>query len=435
MKRLTLSDIKHQLLAGSDVQWKDASGKAQRLRLSEANQRRLFAFLLSSDVRMPTGLSSDFIAGLSIAYEGSEDPAVAVDRPFSGASGARTWRLHMIETEGFGGLNSWDGGSFRFVFNGEGLLLEGPNGSGKSSLVSAIVWALSGQRPRDQADARADMPCPVFASNDNKVGVWPPIATYPPSVADLQGPPRVLVRLTFKDTGGATASVERLLHGESMTSTIDPALAVPSVFLETGLLMPARLGRLRLDDERGRLTNAVQKLTGLDDLIAIGTLTEGLCHKSREYRAHRRKDLISTRENFSKALGKARDSLAPVHQSVHSFVPEDTSDNKGQMAMFGQMLNDRAAELAQVISADLAEELNLSSLKVQHKVIASIAKARDEVRIGLERSATWRLLLSIERAFDRETSEHVRSVIADAHANTKEAVRLFKREKMTRSFG
>ena len=86
--------------------------------------------------------------------------------------------------------------------------------------------------------------------------------------------------------------------------------------------MPSRLAQLRLDDGGGRLSDAVQKLTGLDDLVAISTLVEGLCHKSREYRSYKSRDLASGRNKFDEAVAKAGVVLAPVQVDVPSFCPE-----------------------------------------------------------------------------------------------------------------
>jgi hypothetical protein len=427
MTRLTKSEIERLLLSGSDVRWQDASGKDQRLALTDAKQRRLLAYLLPSNVRQPTGLSQAFVTGLSTAYEASDDPASTAAASPAGVSGSRSWRLKSIETEGFGGLNSWGGGPFHFDFDGESLLLEGPNGSGKSSLVGAILWALSGDRPRDQADAKAHEPRPVFAANDKPAGDWPPIASYPPSVADLQSPPRVRVQLTFQSSDGSTASVGRTLDGGKVTPVTDPAFVVPSVLIETGLLMPARFAQLRLDDGRGRLTDAVQKLTGLDDLVAIGALVEGLCHKSREYRSYKSKELANARSQFDEAVAKTRTALEPAKVDVHSFVPKDTNDGKGPMATFGKTLADRATELTLVISGELAGGLDLSSPKIQHQVIAAIADAEKDVKTGIEGLDTWKMLQSIAQAFDQEASERVKTAIASARAKSEEAVRLLER--------
>ena len=324
-------------------------------------------------------------------------------------------------------LNSWGGHPFSFDSDGESLLLEGPNGSGKSSLIGAILWAISGERPRDQADAKAHEARPVFAANDKPAGEWPPIACYPPTVADLASLARVRVQLTFQNSDGSTAKVERTLDGGKVTSVRDPAFEVPSVLIETGLLMPARLAQLRLDGGGDRLTNAVQKLTGLDDLVAIGTLVEGLCHKSREYRSYKSRDLVNGHRQFDEAVTKAREVLAPVQVNVPTFVPKDTNDDKGPMATFGKRLADRATELTQVISGDLARGLDLSDSKVQHRTIAAIADAIEDLEIGIEGLDTWKTLQSIAQAFDAEASGVVKTAIANARANSTEAVRLLEK--------
>ena len=426
MTRLTRSEIERLLLSGNDVGWQDAGGKKQRLTLADAKQRRLFAFLLSSNIRQPTDLPNAFVTGLSTTSEASDDPASTAATSPAAASGSGSWRLKSIETEGFGGLNSWAAGSFSLDFDGESLLLEGPNGSGKSSLVSAIVWALSGERPCDQTAAKAHEPRPVFAANDRPAGHWPPIATYPPSVSDLRSPPRVYVKLTFQNSDGSIASVERTLDGGKMTSVIDSAFVVPPVLVETGLLMPARFAQLRLDDGRGRLTDAVQQLTGLHELAAIGSLVDGLCHKNREYRSYKKRELANARQQFNEAVVKARTALAPVPVDVPSFVPKHTNDSKGPMATLGKTLAVRAAELTQVISADLAEGLDLSNSKIQHRVIAAVAEAARDLENGLEDLGTWKSLQSIAQACDQEASEQIRIAIASARAKSDEAVSLLQ---------
>ncbi len=434
MTRLTKSEIERLLLSGSDVRWQDTNGKDQRLALTDAKGRRLLAYLLTSEVRRSTGLPPAFVSGLSRAYEANDDPASTTAASPAGAARADSWRLKTIETEGFGGLNSWRGHPFIFDFDGESLLLEGPNGSGKSSLVGAILWAISGERPRDQADAKGHEARLVFAANDKPAGEWPPIACYPPKVADLTSPARVRVRLDLQNSDGSTAKVERILDGGKVTSVIDPAFEVPSILIETGLLMPARLAQIRLDDGGGRLTDAVQKLTGLDDLVVIGTLTEGLCHKSREYRSFKSKDLASCRRQFDEAVNKARAALAPVQVVVPSFVPNDTTDGKGPMATFGKTLADRATELTQVISSELAEGLDLSDPKIQHQVIAAISATNEDLTTGIEGLKTWKTLQLIAQAFGAESSGVVKAAIVNARANSEEAVRLIEKGAVDSKF-
>ncbi len=426
MARLTKSDIERNLLAGVGVAWQDANKKSSQLVLDDAKKRRLFAFLLGSKVRDAAGLPDDFVTGLLDAYNGPDDPATTVGAATTVASTAGSWRLQSIETEGFGGLNIWGGPPFHFDFDEESLLIEGPNGSGKSSLIGAILWALSGERPRDQAKSDAHEPMPVFATNDKLAGDWPPIACYPPEADDLKSPPRVRVALTFRNSKGEDAKVERTLDGGKVTTAIDPGFDVPSILLEAGLLMPARLAVLRLDEGRSRLTDAVQKLTGLDDLVAIGTLVEGLCHKSREYLSYKRKDLTNARKDFDLAIEEARGVLATVQMVVPDFTPANTDDSEGQMAKFGKMLTDRAAELTQVVSSDLANGLDLGSAPVQHQVISAIGAAQEDLKAGLAGLPSWKDLQTIVQALDKERAKRVSDAVATARSKAKEGVRLLE---------
>ena len=162
MGRLTKSDIERKLLTGIPVSWDDGSKKRPQLLLSDQKARCLFQFLLKNTVRSPVDLPETFIKGLSDAYESGQDPASTLSVTAAPTSGASAWKLHVIETEGFGGINTWKGPPFRFEFDCESLLIEGPNGSGKSSFTGAILWALTGERPRDQGDGNAHEARPVF---------------------------------------------------------------------------------------------------------------------------------------------------------------------------------------------------------------------------------------------------------------------------------
>src|SRR3989304_88792 len=114
MARLTKPDIERRLLTGASVPWKDANEKNCQLVLSDPKERRLFAFLLGSKVREPTGLPQNFIDGLSSAYGGTDDPASTIGATTAAALTAGPWRLQSLETEGFGGLNIWGGPPLHF---------------------------------------------------------------------------------------------------------------------------------------------------------------------------------------------------------------------------------------------------------------------------------------------------------------------------------
>lgn len=427
MARLTKADIENKLLSGQSVDWSDSSGKKSRLELSTAAARRLLAYLLTTTVREPTNLSSEFISNLSLAFKRSDDPAVNAAAAGSTSSTAGPWRLQSIETECFGGLNIWGGPLFSFDFDKESILLEGPNASGKSSLVGAILWALSGERPRDQSDAIPHESKEVFGSDGKKAGDWPPIACYPNSVADLSTQPKVRVLLTFKDSRGVISTTERRLDAGKVTTTVDSQFKPPAILIETGVLMPARLGQMRFNEKESRLTDAIQKLTGLDDFVALGGLVEGLCHKGREYLSHRRKELQVAKESFERGIADARNALLPVQISMADYKPADTLDPKGGMATFGKSLDEQAAKLTQVIGSDLASNLDLASSAVQNQIIGAISSAQEEVASGIQALPIWRTLYSISQGFDEEATNRVRAAIETARNSGHEALQFLEK--------
>jgi hypothetical protein len=70
--------------------------------------------------------------------------------------------------------------------------------------------------------------------------------------------------------------------------------------------------QLRLDKGRGRLTEAVQKLTGLDDMVELGTFIQGLCHKGREYLSYKTAELEESKAEFDRQFEKgAYPNVAP----------------------------------------------------------------------------------------------------------------------------
>jgi len=124
MARLTRLDIERKLLTGMAVSWDDGTRKKPQLLLSDAKARGLFQFILNSSVRNPVDLPETFVRGLADTYESGQDPASSFSMAATPSAGASTWRLDAIETEGFGGINTWKGPLFRFQFDCESLLIE-----------------------------------------------------------------------------------------------------------------------------------------------------------------------------------------------------------------------------------------------------------------------------------------------------------------------
>jgi AAA domain len=251
MARLTKSDIEQELLVGKSVHWTEAAGKAGSIQLATAKQRRLYNYLKNSKVRDAKGLTPTFIDGLASAYAADGDPAAANIQQTINPSASGPWKIQKLKIEGFGGVNVWNGKPFELDLDCDSLLLDGPNGSGKSSLNAAIIWALTGDRPRDQGEGSLEEAKSVYDATGKAAGSWPPVASYPPDLSSLSTAPNVCVEIVFQNTQGKQASARRQFDGKTFKYQVDPALQIPSTLIEAGLLMPARMPHLRL----GRVVN------------------------------------------------------------------------------------------------------------------------------------------------------------------------------------
>jgi energy-coupling factor transporter ATP-binding protein EcfA2 len=422
MARLTKTEIEQTLLAGKKIEWKDAAGKKLSIVLDSAKQRRLFAYLLSSKVREIKGIPDSCVTGLASAYIAPGDPATQQLVAATGSNQAGPWKLDCIKTEGFGGVNAWKGAPFELQLEGNSILLEGPNGSGKSSLAAAIVWALSGERPRDQSEAASDEVRPVFGAANNKAGDWPPVATYPNELIETLLGPNVSVELTFTNPTGTKAIVRRAYDGKKMTHVVDSQLSIPPTLLEAGLLMPSRLPKLRFDEGRGKLTDAVQTLTGLDDLIELGVFIQGLCHSGRDYLSYKKAELATAKSEFDRQIEAAKVALAAVNVVVPDFKITDTDDASGAMAKFGKEQIDKAGDLTKVVSNDLAPSLDLADAQTQKQVAIALSAAEEAVTSGLAGLQRWKNFESIANALSVDVRQELAQALVDAHTSLTTAI-------------
>jgi hypothetical protein len=254
------------LLSGDALSWaKFGDFKAGNIQLASPGARRLLHFLLSSDQDKVADAKEELFDGLIAAWQNkSFDPATTV-KATTGTTDNGRWRLVRLEAAGFGGLNLVDGPNFVLALNGENWCLEGQNGSGKTSIVSAIIWALTGYRCRDQDGVIVDdgRRIPVFNDSGVQIGSWPPTVSYPATPLKLNGAAEAWVCLTFQNENGDTAEAYRRLaapaSGEPVfESKIDNVLLSAPQLIETGLLMPARLARIGFGDRSQSIYEAVQ---------------------------------------------------------------------------------------------------------------------------------------------------------------------------------
>ena len=246
---------------------------------------------------------------------------------------SRTWRLKKIKTKGFGGLNATLEDVFEFDAAGREFCIEGQNGSGKSSLANAVLFAMTGKLHRDQYGIWSDVARSesVMSDQGQKLGDWPPIATYPSSWDNGEQCVDVSVRLTFGNEADETEiEAKRRLHGHpgalEQEVSIDSRLTAIPTLIEAGLLMPMRIQHIRMpeSDDSDQLLGLIRQLIGLEPLLDVANLVDKLTHRNQRFLKYAKdKDAEGKAQSISRLLSEAQERIEELGTSLDLIVQVD----------------------------------------------------------------------------------------------------------------
>lgn len=434
---VSLSEATNRLLSGETLSWKSFGEiKAGQIQLSSPAARRLFQFLLSSDKTKAAAGSEDLFEGLIAAWNNTSFDPASQQSATKAAEGRTHWRLARMEAGGFGGLNLLDGPPFMLAANRENWCLEGQNGSGKTSIASAIIWALTGYRCRDQDGLVKDdgRRMPVFNDSGVQIGDWPPTVAYPPNALKLAGTAEAWVRLSFQDDDGNTAEAYRRLTappvGESQFETrIDPSLGTAPQLVETGLLMPARLARIGFGEKSHSIYEAVKLLTGLDQLADIGEGAAGFSHRAKrflKYGSDKGIQAIETR--LQTALDRATEEARKAGFALT--IAGDRED--GTYAQGLRELADRAAALAathsRALQAEVAADIDTANPDHRARIRSAVSAARGVLQQNVKGIALFEAWAALKAAHADPRFSALLPILTSAQSQIGQAIAWDKRQ-------
>lgn len=401
---ISLAEATGLLLAGRTLAWnKYKDHKSGAITLEKPEQRRLLEFLLAADSSKVAIGDEALFAGLVAAWENKDhDPANDEDATEDAAL-TQSWRLERIEALGFGGLTIFGGKPFELYVGGSNWCLEGQNGSGKTSLVSAILWALTGKRirehegPVDERGERED----VESEAGKKIGCWPPLAAYPETVTDLGKEAEVWVRLTFKAADGDMAIVYRRLvsspNGDAkLEEQIDDRLKPAIRLAEIGILMPARLSKIGFGKSSLTLYEAVKQLTGLDQLSDISEGCTAFGTANRKFMRYAKDKGIEKHENiFADNIAKAKQLANEFDFKLPEKIGLSEKDMDEALEEAAKLASDEAGKHLETLRSEIPATIDTTTVHGRNTVKAAVASARGLVTQGpkaIPLFQTWRAL-------------------------------------------
>lgn len=388
---MLLSDAVQTLLSGASLSWsKSENYKAGSIQLSTPGARRLFQFLLANDPVKVAEANESLFDGLLAAWRNTDlDPAKTSAKHVA-TPGTSTWRLIRLEASGFGGLNSLTGPDFCLQVDSQNWCLEGQNGCGKTSIASAIIWALTGYRCRDQEGLVLDDGSrqPVFNDKNEKIGEWPALVAYPAEAEKLKGSAETWVRLTFQDNTGNTAIAYRKLTAPpsgnaAIEEKIDPALMAAPQLIETGLLMPARLSRIGFGDKSQSIYEAVKRLTGLDQLGLIGDGSANFNHKAKRFLKYAQDAGIGAIESALRLnLDRAEEEAKKADFKFVLKRKREDVDYADELKAFAAEASKQAGSHLATLKSDISSNLDTDKSEDRTRIKSAVATARGLLQQG-----------------------------------------------------
>lgn len=431
------------LLGGKPLAWAAfEEHKAGSLRLDTPGQRRLFAFLLSQDRAKVARADEDLFAGLIAAWNNNDvDPAADGASEIT-KSAADVWRLYRIESSGFGGLTLFGGPQFVMQVDGKNWCLNGQNGSGKTSLASAILWAMTGKRIREQdgpVDEHGERAA-VTNETGKKLGDWPSFASYPATIYDLIKPVEVWVRLTFKNQQGEIATAYRRMicpsKGDSTSEVvIDSRLLIAPQLLETGLLMPARLVKIGFGEKSGSLYEAVKMLTGLDQLADIADGCSQFTHSGRRFLKYGKDNGLDRWDTkFTEDMTKAEEKATALQFDL----PEKrTLGVKTLVADLKQAATGASTEAGThlaTLKSEIAAAIDTSTAEGRTAVHNAVSSARTIVNQGTKAIPLFEAWTALKEAKDDSAFISFPGAIAVARKRLDQALSWHARQNADQKF-
>ena len=434
---VSLAEVTKSLLSGSTLSWpKFESHKAGTITLETPGARRLFEFLRNQKPATVAMADGSLFDDLISAWEDEEsDPTTSSVPALEGRAGG-SWRLGLVEACGYGGLTMSAEKVFSVQINGENWCLEGQNGSGKTAFVSAIIWAMIGQRIREQDGLVDDggQRAPVLDEHGAQIGTWPPIAAYPPAPADLETDAEVWVRLSFKNENGDTAVAYRKVRspvdGDPIVEeSIDPRLLIAPQLIETGLLMPARLSHIGFGDKSQSLYEAVKLLTGLDQLADIADGAARFTHKGQRFLKFAKDQGIDQLKNqFDESIVKARVEAIKLEINIsklHDLGREGLIDELRETA---KAASKQAGENLAKLQKDIAADIDTGEAAGRAKIQKAVGAARAVLNQGIDGVDVFQSWAALKGAADDNKFQNLPEKVGAAQDDLAEALKWHQRQ-------
>jgi len=244
----------------------------------------------------------------------------------------------------------------------------------------------------------------------------------------------VTATLTFTNPKGEQAKISRNVISPVDSAPIvsvekDDALIIPPEFIETGLLMPARIGHVGFGSKSQSLYDALKMLTGLDQLASIGLGAAGLCHGAKRFLKYSKVNGIEGLErSFMTCLERAKEQAEDCAVTLPAGLNLGLETLDADLTTLEEDSSKRAASALAVLKTEISQNLDLSNLESRDSLARAVWTARAYLSDGTKSLPLFSAWTALTEA-GKSGFLDVQNPVEDARAALVVAVRWHEKQQ------
>jgi energy-coupling factor transporter ATP-binding protein EcfA2 len=274
---------------------------------------------------------------------------------------------------------------FAFEFHGESNLIYGPNGSGKSSLLTAVLWCLTGEIIADSELEDEESPMYRVTGSTSKLRDWPHVVTLPKPAGFEAASPACWAEVRLQRAADGKnlwlrrtypAVLEASWDGNAWSPCNDLSeFRITPLDLQLSLIAPTIFSRRSLEEARN-VRSILTLMLGFDNLEELGDLASKISGNRTRL------------QKFEEATlhKKTEDIRALLNQLAHAF-PESSTEKQtlSKLATTGAPSRKEFEEAQKAVDKALsaAEQALAQDLGLTEAKGNALAGLADKVTVGL----------------------------------------------------
>ncbi len=347
------------------------------------------------------------------------------------------WKLLGLRCESIRGVAP-PGELFSFEFHGESNLIYGPNGSGKSSLLSAVLWCLTGEIIADSEPDQKESPMYRVTGSSSKARSWPHVVTLPEPVGFEAASPTCWVELQLQREADKKNLWLRRMYPVMLEASWDGTtwsacndlgeFLITPLDLQLSLTAPTVFSRRSLE-EASNVRSILTLILGYDNIEELGDLASKISGNRTRLQKSEEATLRSQMDAQRALLNRLADALpesSAERQALSKLATKEASSPQ-DFEKVRKAVDEALSAAEQAVAQDLGltEARSTALAGLADKVTVGLAKLEKGITVCLPSLACLQLSSvcpATEEASSEQMLRRVQSALVEYIGGARQAI-------------